>query len=330
MLELGKEYPPEGEGEAIAELAALHLKIHQVQPGPSLRGEHSKQHAGVWATFRVLEEIPDAMRVGLFAVPGSYAALVRFSNGRAQDDAQPDVHGMAVKVLVPNESGLLLMQDFVVADHPVFFARTVKHLLDFVAATASGVPISQIAADYPALDGFTRVATTSLLAMTYWSQTPYKLGAAAVKYVVTPSEGEDGPPIPLGQTPDCLRDALVEQLSLRRIRASFDLSVQPQTDASAMPVEDPTVEWTSAPVRLAAITIHSQDFDSQAQQDAFASLLWSPWHALPEHAPLGGINRARRRVYADSSALRHQTHGPIPPAVVSCAARGDVIFGTHA
>ena len=312
MLELGKEYPPEGEGEAIAELAALHLKIHQVQPGPSLRGEHSKQHAGVWATFRVLEGIPDAMRVGLFAVPGSYVALVRFSNGRAQDDTQPDVHGMAVKVLVPNESGVLLMQDFVVADHPVFFARTVKHLLDFVAATASDVPFSQIAADYPALAGFTRVATTSLLATTYWSQTPYKLGAAAVKYVVTPSEAEVATSTPLAQSPDCLRDALVEHLSLRRVRATFDLSVQLQTDAIAMPVEDPTVEWTAAPVRLAAVTIHPQEFDSPTQRDAFANLLWSPWHALPDHAPLGGINRARRRVYAGSSALRHKTTGTAP------------------
>ena len=59
MLELGKEYPPEDEGEAIVELAALHLKLHQVQPGPSLRGEHSKQHAGVWATFRGITQRPN-------------------------------------------------------------------------------------------------------------------------------------------------------------------------------------------------------------------------------------------------------------------------------
>lgn len=311
-LELGKEYPPEGEDAAIATLNALHLKVHQVQPGPSLRGEHPKQHAGVWATFRVEEGIPAPMRVGLFAAPRSYTALIRFSNGRSQDDTQADVHGMAVKVLVPDGSGAPLMQDFIVADHPVFFARNVQHLLDFLVAMSSGVPVGQVAAGYPNLAGFTSVATSSLLAMTYWSQTPYKLGDNAVKYLVTPSESQEAPAIPLGHSPDCLRDALVEQLGVRKVGARFDLSVQPQTDANAMPVEDPTVEWTSAPVRLATISIDPQEFNSGAQCAFFENLSWSPWNALPEHRPLGGINRARRRVYADSSALRHRTTGTAP------------------
>ena len=150
--------------------------------------------------------------------------------------------------------------------------------------------------------------------MTYWSQTPYKLGDGAVKYLVTPSEGEEGPAIPLGDSPDCLREALVEQLTLRKVGARFDLSVNPQTDAEAMPVEDPTVEWTSAPVRLATISIYPQKFDTPEQMAFFENLSWTPWNALPEHRPLGGINRARRVVYEDSSALRHRTTG-IAPAV---------------
>jgi hypothetical protein len=32
-------------------------------------------------------------------------------------------------------------------------------------------------------------------------------------------------------------------------------------------------------------------------------------NALPEHRPLGGINRARKNVYEDSSGLRHKTTG---------------------
>ena len=37
-----------------------------------------------------------------------------------------------------------------------------------------------------------------------------------------------------------------------------------------------------------------------------------PWNTLPEHRPLGGINRARKLVYEDSSALRHKTTGKSP------------------
>ena len=48
------------------------------------------------------------------------------------------------------------------------------------------------------------------------------------------------------------------------------------------------------------------------QMAFFESLSWNPWNALPEHVPLGGINRARKGVYEDSSGLRHKTTGVAP------------------
>ena len=114
---------------------------------------------------------------------------------------------------------------------------------------------------------------------------------------------------------------LIDQLTTRKVGARFDLSVIPQTDADAMPVEDPTVEWTSAPVRVATIAIDPQTFDSAEQMAFFANLTWNPWHALPQHRPLGGINRARRHVYEDSAGLRHETTGtgPVIPALTEFA-----------
>ena len=92
------------------------------------------------------------------------------------------------------------IQDFIVADHSVFFARNVQHILEFLVATMKGTPVPQLAATtHPKVVGFSSVATRSLLDMTYWSQTPYKLGEGAVKYVVTPSASPDGPAIPLDQ-----------------------------------------------------------------------------------------------------------------------------------
>ena len=129
--------------------------MHQAQPGPGHRGEHPKQHAGLWATFRVADDVPDNMRVGLFATPRSYTAIVRFSNGRGPDDTKPEVHAMAIKVLVPDGTGPPRMQDFIVADHSVFFARNVQHILEFLIATMKGTPVQQLAAtDYPKLGGF--------------------------------------------------------------------------------------------------------------------------------------------------------------------------------
>ena len=316
-LEIGKEYPPAGEDEAIEKLKALHLSMQKVSPGPSLRGEHPKQHAGVWATFTIADGIPDAQRVGLFAAPGAYKALVRFSNGREADDSKHDVRGMAIKVLVPDDTGAARVQDFITANHPIFFSRDVKHLFEFLEATVKGVPPIVLVPMFPKLIGFTSAATKSLTAMTYWSQVPYKLGSGAVKYQVAPSAGADANASPLQSGPDFLRDALADQLTTRQVGAQFDLSVIPQTDAEAMPVEDPTIEWTSTPVRVATITIDPQTFDGADQMAYFANLTWNPWHALPEHRPLGGINRARRQIYPASSALRHTTNGtgPVTPAL---------------
>jgi hypothetical protein len=35
------------------------------------------------------------------------------------------------------------------------------------------------------------------------------------------------------------------------------------------------------------------------------NLSFTPWHALPEHEPLGGINRVRRAVHESLSDFRH-------------------------
>ena len=312
-METGREYPPPGEDAAIGKLAALHLQIHRKQPGPDRRGEHPKTHAGVWARFKVESAIPHQFRTGIFAEARTYTALVRYSNGRADDDRLADVHGMAVKVLLPDQqdaAGAPSQQDFILADHPVFFARNVQHLFDFLAATATGVPASQLAmSTHPKLIGFTSQARSSLLNTTYWSQTPYQLGDAAVKYLVIPSADQEAPDVSLADSPDFLREAMFDQLTLQKIGAQFDFCVNPQTDASAMPVEDPTVEWTSVPVRLATISIYPQQFDSPEQMAFVENLDWSPWNGLPQHLPLGGINRARRRLYRESRDLRFKTNG---------------------
>ena len=79
-----------------------------------------------------------------------------------------------------------------------------------------------------------------------------------------------------------------------------------------MSVEDSRIEWTEldAPfVKVATITIPRQVFSTPAQ-DAFGEhLSFTPWHALPEHRPLGGMNRVRRDVYEAVSVLRHELNG---------------------
>ena len=68
-------------------------------------------------------------------------------------------------------------------------------------------------------------------------------------------------------------------------------------------------EEASPFVRVARIRIPAQAFTTTRQDEYAEHLSFTPWHALPEHRPLGGINRTRRVVYEQISALRHRANG---------------------
>ncbi len=75
-----------------------------------------------------------------------------------------------------------------------------------------------------------------------------------------------------------------------------------------MSIEDSTIEWRerdSPFVPVARITIAPQRFDSLDQLAFCENLSFTPWHGLPAHRPLGGINRVRRIIYEAISELRH-------------------------
>ena len=79
-----------------------------------------------------------------------------------------------------------------------------------------------------------------------------------------------------------------------------------------MPIEDPGVEWSESlsPFRrLATLRILAQDFDTPARMALAENLSFTPWHALAEHRPLGGINRARKLAYREISTFRHASNG---------------------
>jgi len=107
--------------------------------------------------------------------------------------------------------------------------------------------------------------------------------------------------------PDYLRDRMIAWMSSKD--ACFTFAVQPQTDPATMPVEDPTIVWdeSKAPfIDVATIRIPKQRFDTDAQQGFCENLSYTPWHALAEHRPVGGINRVRKVVYEGISVLRHK------------------------
>jgi catalase len=338
---VGQENVPEGEAEAIEELKKFQIAVMNFRAAgekPTERGQHGKHHGFVVARFTVLKDIPDALKVGLFRKPRSYTAVLRFSNGAGSIDAMPDMHGMAIKLLGVEGEKLLegekdaQTQDFVLLDHPLFFASDVSSLLGFGKAGVALLKdkavqeklkdqpeqgrkelLEALAKKWPketaiVASRLDRPPASSPLALEYFSTTPYKLGATAVKYGAKP-ERPFTPTQAKKEGKDYLREAMVEQLTSRRQPATFGFYVQRQGDPEAMPIEDPTVEWTSKWEKVATIEVGAQDFDFPARVVWGDALSYTPWHALKEHRPLGGINRARKVIYPASSELRHHNLG---------------------
>lgn len=285
-----------GEADTIARIVDL-LRAQQGR----LRGQHAKSHGCVSATL-VVDAVPADLAYGIFAQPAVYPAWVRFSSSSPipRSDVKADAHGMAIKVLLPDEQA----QDFVLATGDAFFCANPNDYLELLAADRLlAFFFNRRHLRIRAFRNLRRAIGTRLinpLAGHYHSQTPYELGPHAVKYTAIPPPDEvfvhaDG-------SPDGLRDAMAMQLAIGR--ASFDLKVQRQ--GQRMPVEDPTVRWNTPLRTVATIRIGRQDFSTAARRDFAENLSFSPAHALPAHRPVGGINRVREAVYGELSALRRE------------------------
>lgn len=328
----------------IAELMVRLMEQRYRDGKPFLRGVHPKAHGCARATFTVKPGLPEDLRVGVFANPGvSYDAVVRFSNAAAligpdvQDSVKDGVttrqngsRGMAVKVrglpgasLAPDEPGT---QDFLMVNSNVFpFANVADYLaltraqlehndeLGPVFATfaqklaASGGALrAQTAGKISA--GIQRTAMTNPVSSSYFSAAPFLFGPDRVmKFAVMPSPATPDAPLPASLDKDYLRAALAERL--RNDAASFDFAVQVRPPSPEAHVEDVTAPWDAAdvPFRLVAtIAIPKQEIDGPDADPRCESLFWTPWHALPEHRPIGGINRLRLAVYEASIARRRQ------------------------
>jgi hypothetical protein len=319
-LKLGQERKPPAEEQAIAGIAKLQTDIMKATK-PHLRGQHPKPHGCVEAEFTVLPDIPKALQVGAFQYPKTYKAIIRFSNAKSDSDLDPDVHGMSIKVFgiegkkdLPDDDSDV--QDFILIDNEVFFASDAENLLGFmmakVAAQKNPAAVKEFAEKSEHNARTVALAQKALkkevaspLAVPYWSTVPYKYADRAVKYSVKPAESNQVA-TPRFSSENYLRAAMIEHLTKQKKQAAFDFYVQIQTDAEAMPIEDPTVAWTSPEVKVATLQIAPQDFDTPERKKLCEESSFSPWHALEVHAPLGGINRARKVVYEASSALRAQ------------------------
>lgn len=330
--------PADEAGDIQRVVAALEslLSRSQAESGQFRGDVHVKTHGYAEGEFRVLPNLPDELAQGLFEHDRAYPAVVRFSNAasRPQADAIPDGRGLAIKVLDVNgdlmdsEEQRDPSQDFLMINHPVFFARNVKDYLRLeqilVQAHDNSLATLQEAltgGDWNPLHWHWReMLTVARIASqlpahpasnTYYSMAPIRFGKYVAKYRAKPAGDLHDSYLALarqlGSQSDALRLALEE--TMRAQHVIFEFQVQLRTSARTMPIEDPTIEWPEceSPFRTVAhLLLPRQEIALLRQQVTYQKLAFNVWHALAAHRPLGGINRVRRWAYPVSSAWRRR------------------------
>ena len=321
IKQLGKEYISADEDSITAAMVReMEDQVKRMfEDRKMLRQVHTKMHGCVKAEFIVEPDLPKELRVGVFGESKSYHAWVRFSNGNTepQADKKKDIRGIAIKLLgVPGEKLLNdesdePTQDFLLMSSETFFSRNTKEFSKTLKSITSKNPLAKF---FYFLNPFhlkmlmrvkkSMVPCLNPLDLAYWSTQPYQFGSTdkAVKYFLKPAE-DNKTVVANTKDDDYLRVNLAQ--TLNNHIANFDFYVQFQTNADTMPIEDPTVVWTSQFIKLARLKIYPQSFDTTEQMEFGENLSFNPWHSLPAHRPLGSFNRTRKKAYEALSKLRH-------------------------
>ena len=301
-----------------------------------LRDTHPKANACVLADFTVEPNLPDHLNIGIFkGKPNgdrTYKSWIRFSNAAdvVTPDTVDDFRGIALKLfdvqgeklpipspdnpagVGPDDDNEKFTQDFLFIAHDAFFAGSPQHFHDFFAANVKGgsgapdnLPVIWHLLTHPrgswnALRG--RDVFPSIADIEWFSVSPFKLGDAIVKFSALPCESRlFHPPTADDTSDDYLKGRLKDQLdpSWEGGGICLDFNVQFRTKPDKQPIENTLIAWDeedSPWYKVATIDIPPQEFTSPEQAEFCQQITYNPWHSLPEHEPIGGINRVRRDV----------------------------------
>ena len=309
--------------------------------GYAHRAVHAKAHGYLKAGFEVLPDLPAHLAQGLFAIPASYDAILRFSTtpGDVLDDKVSTPRGLALKVLdvpggrLPGSEGDMT-QNYVLGNSPSFQVATASGFLQqlkLLAATtghaepakealsvlsrSANAALSKVGLKSATLTTLAGQATTDLLGDSFYSQGALLHGDYFAKVVVAPVSSElvalSDKPLDLAGHPDAIREAV--QRDFAALPAVWELRVQLATDIDKMPVEDAATEWpedVSPYVPVARITAAAQEtWSDELRAEIEDRSAFNPWIGLAAHRPLGSIMRARRPAYAAARDFRARSNG---------------------
>jgi hypothetical protein len=330
----------------------LQAKTAAQQNRPIGRGTHVKGVCvrGEFEVFDVASghdpELVARLAKGIFAKPGVYPAVVRFSNSdsKINSDFKPDVRSLSFSVDLTRAGtsapgGNVDRQDFSLQNAPPLPINDVRAMLVAMKLlTASNLAVGLWSLSFNDKLRALRVIVLTQLQyrqtikayqqLRYWSNVPFSHGPAnVVQYSATPSP--DNPGRPLQKTnPKGLQDELIRHVQEDSQMSSFDFGVQfldpnrmtywgKRRDANFW-IENASVKWNEqeAPFHtVARLTLLPK---SQLQPDAAEAVYFDvTGNSTPDSTPLGSINRARQQGEAASRKARTQAASSRAPNIAT-------------
>ncbi len=307
--------------DPIAELEELFIEktqMRRIRAGqcPVRRPVFLRLNGVAHGRFEVVEDLPDELKVGLFAQAKTYPAWVRYSCDIP--DGAPErgeTVGLGIKLfgvegekcLEPDESSPTV--DFLLQNHPVFFVNDAQDMALAFRDFAAWIEAHE---DTRAILAAMRKDVKSVLESELWSVIPFYFGLQKFcKYKIEPEVISLGPE-PDFDAPGYLKADLHQRLMTSEVRLRF--MVQLQEDDDCMPLDTATHEWdevTSAPVHVATLILPIQDIDSRNQSVYGETLAFNPWRTLKEHQPVGSLAQARKVIYQASATVRRHYNGNV-------------------
>jgi hypothetical protein len=323
-LQIAEEKPlPDEEEYLLSIISSFQTQMHDLwKPGGFERGGNTKTHGIVRGEFIVHDGLPENLRRGIYAQPDTYRAWVRFSGpGPYITPDIDDVGFMSISIKLMGVPGPKLMDeekftlDMFGVSTPTFVTPDTKANAQLQIESVKNASIFYFLNFHRShvldfiMQSLWIKTQSSPFEAPYFSCVPYLLGEdQAMQYSVWPKTKKRTPipRLPLRPPDDYLRDAMVASLAAEDVE--FDIRLQLQTDPHLMPIENNAVLWPeklSPRISAATLRIPRQTFNSPAQMEFAKRLSYNPWHCIAEHRPLGNQSRARRRMYAELSKLRH-------------------------
>jgi hypothetical protein len=339
------EKPEPNEGQTIQGLIRVMREVNErtlADGGHAIRSVHAKTQGILEGYLEVDAGLPCELAQGLFSSPGRYPVVMRFSTvpGDILDDSVSTPRGLAVKIIGVNGERLGgsegdVTQDFVLVNGPTFGAPNPGKFLPVITLLAKttdrmqgikkvlSAVMRQVQRVIVALTGRPNVTVatlggqpeTHILGEIFYNQAPVRFGDFVAKISVAPISRElialQGSPLNVNGVPNGIREAVIE--FFRRNGGEWELRAQLCMDLDTMPIENAAVVWpeeTSPYRRVARIVVGppaaSSDSRSRIVDDG---MQFSPWHGLAAHRPLGGIMRARKKVYEAAKRFRSEKNG---------------------